>query len=112
MRYITLHSTMYVNYNNMINFTQEAPKSEPWVRIGSGFTTKKGNGFNITIGNQVPKERGSKEMVETVESVTLKPGDTLYLGEATDKDGKIVKTKNGSTVYRLQLKPADTKPKA
>jgi hypothetical protein len=91
---------------SMINFTQEAPKNDPWVRIGSGFSTKKGNGFNITIGNQVPKERGSKELVETVDSITLKPGDELYLGEATGKDGRVVTTKNGATVYRLQLKPA------
>lgn len=103
---------MYVNNTNMINFAQDAPKTEPWVRIGTGFTTKSGKGFNIVIGNEVPKERGSKEMVETVDNVVLKPGDSLYLGEATDRDGKVVITKNGSTVYRLQLKPADTKATA
>lgn len=100
------------NNKTMINFTQEAPKNDPWIRIGSGFSTKKGNGFNITIGNQVPKERGSKELVETVDSITLKPGDELYLGEATDKSGKVVTTKNGATVYRLQLKPARTETTA
>jgi len=89
----------------MINFTENAPKNDPWVRVGSGFSTKAGNGFNLVIGNQVPKERGSKELVETVESLELKVGDELYLGEATDKDGKVVTTKNGATVYRLSLKP-------
>ena len=96
---------MYVNRNNMINFTQEAPKTEPWIKIGSGFSSKSGKGFNIVIGNQVPKERGSKELIETVDNVVLTPGDELYLGEATDKEGKLVKTKTGSTVYRLQVKP-------
>lgn len=88
-----------------MNFTQDSPKSDPWVRVGSGFSTKAGNGFNIVIGNKVPKERGSKELIETVESLVLKPEDELYLGEATDRDGKVVTTKNGATVYRLQLKP-------
>lgn len=91
--------------NNRMNFAEGSPKSEPWVRVGSGFSTRAGNGFNLVIGNQVPKERGSKELVETVESLTLKPGDELYLGEATNKDGVVVKTKNGATVYRLSLKP-------
>ena len=95
--------------NPMIKFAEEAPKSEPWVRVGSGFSAKNGNGFNIVIGNEVPKERGSKEMVETVEEITLKPGDSLYLGIATDKDGKVVTTKNGATVYRLSLKPRQEK---
>lgn len=89
----------------MISYTENAPKTDPWVRVGSGFSTKAGNGFNIIIGNQVPKERGSKELVETVEKLELKPGDELYLGQATDRDGKVVTTKNGATVYRLQLKP-------
>lgn len=88
-----------------INFAEDAPKTDPWVRIGSGFTSKKGNGFNLVIGNKRPKERGSDELVETVGSITLRPGDELYLGEATDRDGKVVTTKNGATVYRLQLKP-------
>jgi len=89
----------------VIEFAQDAPKTDPWVRVGSGFSTKAGNGFNLVIGNQVPKERGSKELVETVKTLTLTPGDELYLGEATDRDGKVVTTKNGATVYRLQLKP-------
>ena len=89
-----------------MNFTEGAPQTEPWIRVGSGFSTRAGNGFNLVIGNKRPKERGSNEMVETVESLVLKPGDELYLGEATDKDGKVVKTKNGATVYRLSLKPA------
>lgn len=89
-----------------MNFTEGSPKTEPWVRVGSGFSTKAGNGFNLVIGNKVPVERGSKELTETVESLTLKPGDELYLGEATDKDKNVVKTKNGATVYRLSLKPA------
>lgn len=96
---------MYVNKNNMINFTEQAPQSEPWIKIGSGFSSKSGKGFNIVIGNQVPKERGSKELVETVDSVELRPGDELYLGEATDREGKVVHTKTGGTVYRLQVKP-------
>lgn len=89
----------------MIQFAEGSPKSEPWVRVGAGFSTRKGNGFNIVIGNRVPKERGSQEMIETVKSLTLEPGAELYLGEATDKEGKVVTTKNGATVYRLSLKP-------
>jgi len=91
--------------SNIIKFTEDAPQSEPWIRVGSGFTTKAGTGFNIVIGNKVPVERGSKELKETVESLTLKPDDELYLGEAIGRDGKVVVTKNGATVYRLQLKP-------
>jgi uncharacterized protein YneR len=94
----------------MIQFAESAPKTEPWIRVGSGFSAKNGNGFNLVIGNEVPKERGSKELIETVETITLKPGDELYLGEATDRDGKVVKTKNGATVYRLSLKPRREKP--
>lgn len=97
---------MHTQWNNMINFTQEAPKNDPWIKVGAGFAAKSGKGFNIVIGNQVPKEKGSKEMIETVESINLKPGDELYLGIATDRDGKEVKTKTGGNVYRLQLKPA------
>lgn len=97
----------------MIQFTQEAPKNDlPWIKIGSGFEAKSGKGFNIVIGNKVPKERGSKEYVETVESVTLKADDELYLGVATDKEGKAVVTKTGAAVYRLQLKPARTEETA
>ena len=93
--------------NSIIKFTQDSPKTEPWIRVGSGFTTKAGNGFNITIGNQVPKEKGSKELVETVEELNLRAGDSLYLGIATNKDGQPVVTKNGATVYRLSLKPRE-----
>jgi len=89
----------------MIKFAENAPQSEPWIKIGSGFSAKNGNGFNLVIGNEVPKERGSKEMVETVEEITLKPGDSLYLGVAKDRDGNLVSTKNGAQVYRLSLKP-------
>lgn len=92
-------------FQQTLQFTEDSPKSEPWVRVGSGFSTRKGNGFNIVIGNMVPKERGSKELIETVKSLMLKPGSELYLGEATNKDGKVVTTKNGATVYRLSLKP-------
>ena len=100
-----MDSVKIIMSTQRMNFAQDAPKTDPWIRVGSGFSTKKGNGFNLVIGNQVPKERGSKELIETVESLVLKPGDELYLGEATDKDGKVVVTKNGATVYRLQLKP-------
>ena len=93
--------------SNIIKFTEDSPRTEPWVRVGSGFSTKNENGFNIVIGNQVPKERGSKELVETVEELNLKAGDSLYLGIATDKAGNVVKTKNGATVYRLSLKPRE-----
>ncbi len=89
----------------IIKFAEDAPKTEPWVRVGSGFSTKANNGFNLVIGNKVPVERGSKELKETVDTLTLKPDDELYLGEATDRDGKVVVTKNGATVYRLSLKP-------
>lgn len=89
----------------MLQFAEDSPKSAPWPRVGSGFSTKKGNGFNLVIGNQVPKERGSSELVETVKELNLVPGAELYLGEATDRDGKVVITKNGATVYRLSLKP-------
>ena len=88
-----------------LSYTEDAPKNNPWVRVGVGFTTKSGNGFNIEIGNKAPKERGSKEYVETVKSLNLEPGDQLYLGIATDREGKTVTTKNGATVYRLMLKP-------
>jgi len=91
--------------SNIIEFAEDAPKSAPWIRVGSGFSTKANNGFNLVIGNKVPVERGSKELKETVKSLTLKPDDELYLGEATDRDGKVVKTRNGATVYRLSLKP-------
>ena len=94
----------------MLQFAENSPQTEPWIRVGTGFSTKKGNGFNLIIGNQVPKERGSKEMVETVKQLTLKPGDGLYLGVATNKDGEVVKTKNGATVYRLSLKPREDAP--
>jgi len=98
--------------NPMIKFAEAAPKTEPWIKVGSGFSAKNGTGFNLVIGNQVPKERGSKELVETVDTVTLSVGDELYLAEATDRDGKVVKTKTGSTVYRLSLKPRREKVNA
>jgi len=88
-----------------MQYAENAPQNEPWVRVGVGFSTKSGNGFNIEIGNKAPKERGSEEMVETVKSLTLEPGDELYLGVATKRDGSTVTTKNGATVYRLMLKP-------
>ena len=91
--------------SNIIKFAEDAPKSEPWIQIGTGFTTKSGKGFNIVIGNEVPVEKGSKELKETLESVTLQPGDELYLGEKTGRDGQPIVCKNGSSVYRLQLKP-------
>lgn len=91
--------------DNRINFTQEQNIPEPWLRVGVGFSTKKGTGFNIIIGNKMPKEQGSKEMVEQVQELNLRPGDELYLGEVTDRDGNKVKTKNGAQVYKLQLKP-------
>lgn len=93
----------------MINFTEDAPKNEPWVRVGSGFSTQKGDGFNIVIGNKAPVERGSDELVETVKDLTLLPEDELYLGEAKDKAGNVVKTKKGATVYRLMIKPRKNK---
>jgi hypothetical protein len=97
----------------MIQFTQEAPKNDlPWIRIGSGFEAKSGKGFNIVIGNKVPKKRGSKEYIETVDTITLRPDDELYLGIAIDKEGKAVVTKNGAAVYRLQLKPVRTEETA
>ena len=89
----------------MLQFAEGSPKSEPWVRVGVGFSTRKGNGFNLIIGNKVPVEPGSKELVETVKSLTLEPGAELYLGEATGKDGNAITTKNGVAVYRLSLKP-------
>ena len=101
VRCIVSHKSM----RNIIQFTEDSPKSEPWIRVGSGFSTLKGNGFNLVIGNEVPVERGSSELKETIKELVLRPGDELYLGEATNKDGKVVTTKKGATVYRLQLKP-------
>lgn len=90
----------------ILQFAEDAPRTQPWVRVGTGFSTRANNGFNLVIGNKIPKEQGSRELVETVKSLTLEPGDELYLGEATGRDGKLITTKNGATVYRLSLKPA------
>ena len=90
---------------NIIKFTEDAPQSEPWVRVGTAFSAKSGKGFNIVIGNKRPVERGSDELKETVEELNLQPGDELFLGEATDREGKPVKTAKGAKVYRLMLKP-------
>lgn len=91
-----------------LQFTEQAPEKEkPWDTIGSGFTTKSGNGFNIIIGSKVRKDRNDpkSELIETVDKVTLVPEDRLYLGVATGRDGQPIVTKNGATLYRLKLQP-------
>lgn len=94
-----------------MSFAQEAPQAEPWIRIGTAFEAKNGSGFNVIIGNKVPKAAGSSEMVETVDVVKLIPNSQLYIAPATKKDKSLVKTKDGKQVYRVSLKPFE-EPKA
>lgn len=90
-----------------MSFAQEAPKTEPWVRVGSAFTAKNGEGFNILIGNKIKKDfndpNGKYE--ETVKELVLIPGSKLYMSPAKGKDGNLITTKHGAQVYRLTLKP-------
>lgn len=95
---------------DIIQFATDAPRKEPWIRIGSGFSTKSKKGINVVFGNKIPKEKGSDEMIETVKKLTFQPNDQLLIQEATDMDGKVVIAKNGATVYRVLLKPRDDKP--
>lgn len=90
-----------------MSFAQEAPKSEPWVRVGSAFAAKNGEGFNILIGNKVRENFNdpNSEYKETVKELVLIPGSQLYMSPAKGKDGNLITTKNGAQVYRLTLKP-------
>ena len=88
-----------------MSFAEETPKQEPWLRIGTAFEAKNGEGFNVVIGNKIPKEKGSKEMIEQVKEVTLIPNSQLYIAPATNRDKALVKTKAGKQVYRVLLKP-------
>ena len=100
-----MHSVKQMKNVQTMSFSQETPKQEPWLRIGTAFEAKNGEGFNVLIGNKIPKEQGSKEMVEQVKEVTLVPNSQLYIAPATNKDKQLVKTKAGKQVYRVLLKP-------
>lgn len=91
---------------NIIKFAEEVPETKPWPRIGTAFSTKSGVGLNIVIGNKIRKE-GSEELVETVEEVNLRVGDSLFVTPLKGKDGGQVVTQKGAKMYRVLVKPRE-----